>query len=50
MQERKRDILLQSTLVRTQHIEIKKSQFYFLFGYSTEKLKEWKIGMSREAR
>ena len=40
MQERKTDILLQNTLVKTQVIEIKKAQFYFLFGYSTKKLKE----------
>ena len=38
MQERK-DIILQNILVRAQAIEIKKSQFYFLFGYSTEKLR-----------
>ena len=40
MQERQRDILLQNTLVTTQVIKIKKSQFYYLFGYSTKKLKE----------
>ena len=31
MQEKKRDILLQNTLVRVQAIKIKKSQFYFFF-------------------
>ena len=35
MQEKKRDILLQNTLVRAQAIKIRKSQFYFLFDYST---------------
>ena len=39
MQERKRDIILQNMVERAQAIEIKKSQFYLLFGYSTEKLK-----------
>ena len=39
MQERKRDIILQNIVERAQAIEIKKSQFYLLFGYSTEKLK-----------
>ena len=39
MQERKREIILQNIVERAQAIEIKKSQFYLLFGYSTEKLK-----------
>ena len=50
MYEWVRDILLQNTHIRVQAIEINKSPFYFLFGYSTEKLKEWKIGMSKETR
>ena len=50
MQDRKRDILLQNHLVRAQAIKIRKSQFYFLFGYSTEKLREWKTGLTKETR
>ena len=50
MQERKREILLQNTFVRAQALEIKKSQFYFLIDYSMERLKEQKIGMSKETR
>ena len=48
--KRIRDIILQNTPVRAHTIEITKSHFYFLFGSSTEKLKKWKIGMSKETR
>ena len=40
MQETNRDILLQNTHVRVQAIETKKAPIYFVFAYSTEKLKE----------
>ena len=33
--KKEKDILLQNTLVRAQAIKLKKSQFYFLFDYST---------------
>ena len=33
--KKERDILLQNTFVRVQAVKIQKSQFYFLFDYST---------------